>query len=85
MFEFINGKAKEFFAGSIVGLIAGIKFLFAGPMDWGSLVIQYSLKFVAVCLFAFMSGLFTVMAKDFYDLKLKNWMFKKKKNEEDKD
>ena len=67
MQEFINGKVKEFWSGSIIGFIAGFKFLFNGPMDWDSLVRQYTLKFVAVCVFAFMSGLFTVMAKDFYD------------------
>jgi len=78
MQEFINGKVKEFWSGSIIGFIAGVKFLFTGPMDWGSLVLQYTIKFVRVCAFAFMSGLFTVMAKDFYDHKIKNRLFKKK-------
>ncbi len=78
MQEFINGKVKEFWSGSIIGFIAGVKFLFTGPMDWGSLVLQYTIKFIAVCVFAFMSGLFTVMAKDFYDHKIKNRLFKKK-------
>ena len=78
MQEFINGKVKEFWSGSMIGFIAGVKFLFTGPMDWGSLVLQYTLKFVAVCVFAFMSGLFTVMANAFYDHKIKNRLFKKK-------
>jgi len=78
MQEFINGKVKEFWSGSIIGFIAGVKFLFNGPMDWGSLVLQYTIKFLAVCVFAFMSGIFTVMAKDFYDYKIKNRLFKKK-------
>ena len=81
MQEFINGKVKEFWSGSIVGFIAGIKFLFNGENNWGNLVLQYTVKFFAVCIFAFMSGLFTVIAKDFYDHKVKNWLFKKKKGE----
>ena len=52
MQEFINGKAKEFWSGSIIGFIAGVKFLFNGPMDWGSLVLQYTIKFIAVGVFA---------------------------------
>ena len=52
MQEFINGKVKEFWSGSIIGFIAGVKFLFTGPMDWGSLVLQYTIKFIAVCVFA---------------------------------
>ena len=80
MGEFINGKVKEFWSGSIIGFIAGIKFLFTEPLGWGDLVIQYSLKFIAVCLFAFVSGIFTVLAKDFYEHKIKGKIFKKKKD-----
>ena len=64
MQELFHGKVKEFIGGSIVGFIAGIKFLFAGPLSPGGLVIEYFLKFIAVCIFSFTSGLFTILAKE---------------------
>lgn len=79
MEELFRGKIREFIAGSTVGFIAGLKFLFAGPMDWGTLAVQYTLKFVAVIIFSFVSGVATMAAKDLYEAKIKT-LFKKKNN-----
>ena len=79
MRELFGEKVKVFWSGTIIGWIAGFNFLFDAPRTWDSLVIEYSLKFVATCVFAFMSGLFTVLAKDFYDGVIKPKLFKNKK------
>ena len=79
MQEFFSEKGKVFLSGTIIGWIAGAKLLFDAPRTWDSLVIEYTLKFTATCVFAFMSGLFTVLAKDFYDGVIKPKLFKNKK------
>ena len=78
MQEFFSGKVKEFYGGTVVGFITGWHFLFAGPLGWGDLVIQYVLKFLATIIFAFVSGIMTVLAKDFYVSVIKPRLFKKK-------
>ena len=78
MEELFREKAKVFWSGSIVGWLAGAKFLFAGPHTWGDIVIEYTAKFVATCIFAFASGIFTVFAHDAYKEWIKPKFFKKK-------
>ncbi|NBO23263.1 hypothetical protein EBU94_08005 [bacterium] len=78
MQELFIGKAKEWAIGCILGFIASINLLFDAPNNAGNIVLIYTVKFFGVIIFSFISGLFTVMAKDYYTLKLKNKIFKKK-------
>lgn len=80
MHEFFNGKFKEFWSGSIIGFVAGVKLLFADPTTWGGYVLAYTLKYFAVILFSLTSGVMTVFAKDVYDGWIKPKLFKKKKD-----
>jgi hypothetical protein len=81
MQDLFIGKAKEWFIGASVGFIASINLLFDAPNDAGSIVLIYGIKFFGVIVFSFISGLFTVMAKDYYTIKLKDKLFKKKKDD----
>jgi len=80
MEKFFGEKIKVFIGGSVVGWLAGIKFLFGGTHRPDDMVVEYIIKFFATIIFAFMSGLMTVIAKDFYDHKIKNRLFKNKKD-----
>ena len=66
MQDYFRGKLQEFFAGSAIGFIAGLKFLFADTGSGIGLVAQYTIKFIAVVIFSFTSGIMTVLAKDIY-------------------
>ncbi len=78
MHDFFSGKIKEFWSGSIIGFIAGIKLLFNGPVTWGDYVLVYTVKFFAVILFSLASGVMTVVAKDVYSEYIGPKLFKKK-------
>jgi len=79
MRELFGEKVKVFWSGTIIGWVAGFNILFDAPRTWDSLVIEYTLKFCATCIFAFTSGVLTVLAKDFYDSVIKPKLFKNKK------
>lgn len=89
MHDFFSGKIKEFWSGSIIGFIAGIKLLFNGPVTWSDYVLVYTVKFFAVILFSLASGIMTVVAKDVYNEYIGPKLFKKKygktDNEQPKD
>lgn len=86
MQEFFRGKLQEFYAGSVIGFIAGLKFLFADPGSGIGVVAQYTIKFVAVVIFSFTSGIMTVLAKDIYTYQISPWLKKKfKPNTQDND
>tara|TARA_R110000868_G_scaffold29391_1_gene109251 strand:+ start:439 stop:696 length:258 start_codon:yes stop_codon:yes gene_type:complete len=77
-------KIKLFIGGSSVGCFAGIRLLFGSNHIGGDLVLEYFAKFVGTIILAFMSGLVTVVAHDLYKHKIKDKLFKKKKDEENK-
>lgn len=79
MQDFVRGKLQEFYAGSVIGFIAGLKFLFTDPVSPIGLVAQYTIKFVAVVIFSFTSGIMTVLAKDIYTGYIQPWVNKKLK------
>lgn len=81
MHEFFAGRFKEFWSGSAIGFIAGIKLLFTGPDTWGDYILVYTLKYFGIILFSLTSGVMTVLAKDFYEGVIKPKIFKK--NEKD--
>ena len=81
MQDLFIGKAKEWIIGGVLGFIAGINLLWDAPNNAGNIVLIYTVKFFGVIIFSFISGLFTVMAKDFYTQKIKGKLFKNKQDD----
>lgn len=80
MQEFFKGKIQEFWAGSVVGLIAGIKFLSADLFGGiGLEALEYLIRFIAVIIFSLTSGIMTVVAKDVATHLILPWLKKKYK------
>lgn len=85
MEKLFHEKIRLFLGGGIAGGLAGGHFLFGGSPTGGDLVFGYTMKFFGTIILAFVSGLFTVMAHDFYKHKIKHRLFKKKKEETKQD
>jgi hypothetical protein len=72
-----------FLSGGVVVGIPGVHFLFADPpyaTEFWILVV----KFFGLCGTVFVSGLLTVLSKDFYLYKVKHRIFKHKKDEDER-
>lgn len=75
MEELFREKLKYFLGGTISGALFGGYGLFSIPIlgsDVGQLVLQYGIRFAGVAIIALVSGLFTAMLKDFYDIVVKH-------------
>lgn len=79
MREIIKEKLKWFIGGSFVGGYAGFTFLFNGNTHGIDLALGYTFKFFGTIILAFVSGVATVAAHDFYKIKMKNFLYKKKR------
>lgn len=87
MEKLFQEKIRLFIGGSAIGGIAGFRLFIDGIPVGGNLVWAYTIKFFGTIILAFVSGLFTVVAHDFYKHKIKDRLFKNKKesnNEENK-
>lgn len=85
MEKLFHEKIRLFIGGSVIGGISGFRLFIDGIPVGSDLVWAYTTKFFGTIILAFVSGLFTVVAHDFYKHKIKHRLFGKKKKDEAKE
>lgn len=77
MWKFINENFKEFWRGTIAGGFAGGGYVFFNKI----ILLDYIGSLFTVALSAIVGGMATALAADYYKHKIKNKLFKTKKDE----
>lgn len=80
MWKFITDNFKEFWRGSIAGSFAGGGYIWLNKI----ILLDYLGSLITVALSAAVGGMCTALAADYYKHKIKNKLFKPKKDERDK-
>lgn len=78
----MHEKGKHFIRGALAGGYTGFVFLLNVKLDWDNIAMMWAVKFFGIIIISFTSAIMTVAGADVYKHKIKDKIFKPKKEEQ---